>query len=194
MARYCSRQLNCRLLAGSWSRLLIELNRSADHPQLWSEFSARLKPTDRKWLMQKVYLPYRNKVKNQLHSIIARGNTARHFSVHSFTPVWQGIEREVDIGILLDPSRQSELEWANCLFNCLCKELPESWRIRFNEPYHGTDDGLTTALRQEFADECYSGIEIELSQRIFQDMPRITGKILAKAMANALHSTQDLTG
>lgn len=191
VARYCSRNLNVFMAAGKWSRLLIELNRSPDHAQLWSEFSARLSPAERQRLMKNVYHPYRDKVRNRVGSIIANGKAARHFSIHSFTPVWQGIERPVDIGILLDPNRLSEVHWADCLQNNLSKELPFDWRIEFNKPYNGTDDGLTTTLRQEFGEKEYSGIELEISQRIFHDMPRQAFQLLKRALVNALQIAQE---
>jgi predicted N-formylglutamate amidohydrolase len=33
-----------------------------------------------------------------------------HLSIHSFTPIWSGVERKVDIGILFDPDNKSEAE------------------------------------------------------------------------------------
>lgn len=45
---------------------------------------------------------------------------------------------------------------------CLSSEL----RHRFNEPYRGSDDGLTTTLRQGFQPERYIGLEVEIRQGI----------------------------
>lgn len=189
VARYCHRSLNCPLLAGKCSRLLIELNRSRNHPQLWSEFSDRLTVSARQYLMRKIYLPYRNKVKSRVDKIIRQGKLARHLSVHSFTPVWNNIPREVDIGILFDPERAAEYEWGGNLMESLKSALPKQWNLRFNEPYHGTDDGLTTTLRQEFADPYYAGIEIEISQRIFVEMPRSARSGLKTALVAALQAS-----
>ena len=38
-------------------------------------------------------------------------------------------------------------------------------RVRFNYPYAGRADGLTTALRRRFPDAAYAGIELEINQR-----------------------------
>jgi hypothetical protein len=39
-------------------------------------------------------------------------------------------------------------------------------KVRFNYPYKGTSDGLTTTLRKKFGPQ-YVGIEIEINQKFF---------------------------
>ena len=39
-------------------------------------------------------------------------------------------------------------------------------RVRRNYPYAGNGDGLTSYLRQRFADSDYIGIELEVNQRL----------------------------
>ena len=38
-------------------------------------------------------------------------------------------------------------------------------KVRFNYPYKGTSDGLTTTLRKKFGPR-YVGIEIEINQKL----------------------------
>jgi predicted N-formylglutamate amidohydrolase len=87
-----------------------------------------------------------------------------HLSIHTFTPVLNGDERSVDIGVLFDPNRKSEYEFCHLFVDCLEQVLPH-FKILFNEPYKGTDDGFTTYLRTKFPDEEYLGIEIEVNQK-----------------------------
>ena len=84
-------------------------------------------------------------------------------SIHSFTPILNGIERIADIGLLFDPARKQESRFCRELQGKL-REQPTPLRVRRNYPYRGTSDGLTTALRCKFPGDQYLGIEIEINQ------------------------------
>jgi predicted N-formylglutamate amidohydrolase len=88
-----------------------------------------------------------------------------HFSIHTFTPVLNGELRSADIGLLYDPVRFHEKQLCMHLQEHLLKLLPKLI-VKENYPYRGTDDGLTCALRQSHPDDCYSGIEIEINQKL----------------------------
>ncbi len=150
------------------------MNRSLGHEQLFSEYSQLLTPEEKELLICQYYLPYRRQVLQQIHHYRSEGKPALHFSLHSFTPVWQGKERQVDIGLLFDPARKTESKIAGQLKKQLQQSLPEMHTC-FNEPYLGTDDGLTTYLRALFPDGFYAGIEIEVNQKWVDTamMPRI---------------------
>jgi predicted N-formylglutamate amidohydrolase len=153
-------------LMGEQSRLLVELNRSPGHPQFWSEFSCGLPSAEKQDIVRQFYDPFRKKTRDWITSRLA-GSPAPvfHLSVHSFTPVWEGVEREADIGILYDPSRPLAVHWAAAWESALHSLAPH-WRIRRNYPYLGTDDGHTTALRTVFGPQAYVGIELEVNQAL----------------------------
>lgn len=167
-ARFLARYLNAPLITGSVSRLLVELNRSPGHEQLWSEFSTTLPDSEKAAIIDKYYLPYRKDVAWAVEKALAASGTCIHLSVHSFTPVWDGRRRLTDVGLLFDPSRV--LEAAFCLRwrNLLQQQIP-GIRIDDNMPYLGTDDGLTTTLRGAYTDSRYLGIELEVNQRFFDE-------------------------
>jgi predicted N-formylglutamate amidohydrolase len=144
------------------SRLLIELNRSLDHPELFSEFSNGLSVQVKDKLIHSVYLPYRKKVEDQ---IAASSTKVLHLSMHSFVPALNNKVRELEIGLLFDPRRKFEVEWCNDFRGLLKTQLPD-FRIAFNEPYLGIDDGFTTYLRTKFPQDHYLGIEIEINQKL----------------------------
>jgi predicted N-formylglutamate amidohydrolase len=83
--------------------------------------------------------------------------------VHSFTPVLDGRVRDVDVGFLYDPSRTPERDFVTAWIAAL-RERDPTLRLRRNQPYRGTSDGLTTSLRQRFDATRYLGIELEISQ------------------------------
>lgn len=144
------------------TRLLVEVNRSLGHPQLFSDYSQAFGDEDKQLVLDKYYFPYRLRVEN---AIAMLAKPTLHLSIHSFTPVWNEQVRLTDIGILFDPMRSLETAIAEKLLVLLQQELP-TFRIEFNEPYKGVDDGFTTYLRTRFSDEEYAGVELEINQKI----------------------------
>ncbi len=165
------------------TRLLIEANRSVGHREHFSEFSNGLSPSEKSAILKQYYEPYRNGVLGTIEHATRSGHRVLHLSVHSFTDVWEGQSREVDIGLLFDPSCRSE------------RVLCQAWRVeldlaerglrtRYNEPYLGIDDGMTTALRQRFASEVYAGVEVEIRQGLIgrSSEQRAMGDLLTKTL------------
>lgn len=167
LARRFARTFRAPLVEETRSRLLIELNRSPNHPRLFSEFSRVLPDEIRTELLEQIYRPYRERVRKQIRHLIGTGTgngCVFHLSVHTFTPVMKEKTRRTDIGLLFDPARPLETELATSWRRALQQRLPER-AIHFNLPYRGTSDGLTTALRTEFPDGSYAGIELEVNQK-----------------------------
>ncbi|WP_437227435.1 N-formylglutamate amidohydrolase [Planctomicrobium sp. SH661] len=163
LAKRIARRLHAPLEYETRSRLLIELNRTLGHPRIFSEFSRQLTPDVQQQLIEEIYRPYRERVITQLTQMTKQGPTL-HLSVHSFTPVMNEKTRRTDIGLLFDPSREFELRLATSWKKRLKQLLPQQ-AIHFNLPYRGTSDGFTTALRKEFPDRTYAGIELEVNQK-----------------------------
>ncbi|MGC1203633.1 MAG: N-formylglutamate amidohydrolase [Flavobacteriaceae bacterium] len=145
------------------SRLLIELNRSLHHPNLFSEFTKSLPKNDKEHIITSYYLPYRNEVENIIRDWINQNEIVLHLSIHSFTPILNDVKRLADIGLLYDS--KSLLEKTFCKsYKKELKLLNPSLNIRYNYPYLGTADGFTRYLRKQFSKN-YIGIEIEINQK-----------------------------
>lgn len=145
------------------SRLLIELNRSLHHTNLFSAFTKMLSKNEKTELINTFYLPYRNAVETQINQYINDNQLVLHISVHSFTPILNNIERNCDIGLLFDSSKKEEKLFCN-QFKSDLKKLNSNLNIRYNYPYLGKADGFTTYLRKKFP-ENYIGIELEINQK-----------------------------
>ena len=163
IATYLAEKLSTPLFKCDTTRLLIEPNRSLDNSSLFSEYSQILNSSEREEVLQQFYLPHRSGVEQFIRTSKKR---ILHLSIHTFTPVWNGIVREVDIGLLFDPERKNETLFSKGYQKEICERLPR-YRIMFNEPYLGIDDGFTTYLRTKFDDDAYLGIEIEVNQKYF---------------------------
>lgn len=142
------------------TRLLIEPNRSLHHPHLFSGYSRTLSKSHKQQLIDEHYLPYRKAVEAACTSAIEQHGSVLHLSVHSFTPVLHGEERNAHVGILYDPGHGDEKVLAAGLSNQIRQSMPHL-RVRMNYPYLGKADGLTTHLRKALPDG-YNGLELEV--------------------------------
>lgn len=163
--------------AGQMSRLLLDLNRSAHHRSLLSEFSRLLPEVERRSLMTEYYDPFRRRVREAVQSIKKQRDFVLHISVHTFTPVLveggNELVRKTGVGILYDPARSAERRFAGALVQALRSTLPARHGagipVHRNQPYRGVSDGHTAALRKTFRDREYAGLELEVRQDIVRD-------------------------
>ena len=166
LARRLSGRLKSSVYLGSISRLLIDLNRSpSNRKSLYSAYSRKLQQKDRELLLNKYYLPYREKVTGATSELIDKSNHVLHISIHSFVPVKNGKARKADIGLLYDPVQNIEKDICNFLVELLKKKVA-SLRVRRNYPYLGKSDGFTSFLRKKYSAKLYAGIEIEINQAL----------------------------
>jgi predicted N-formylglutamate amidohydrolase len=147
------------------SRLVVDLNRSIGHPQLFSPVTRALPRDVRATIVARHYEPYRQEVERRVAQAVALGRRVIHVSSHSFTPVLGGQVRRADVGLLYDPSRRGEVALCARWKAALAMRDP-ALRVRRNYPYAGKGDGLTAYLRRRFPPEAYVGIELEVNQRI----------------------------
>ena len=163
VARRLAKRLGAPLVEGRWSRLLVELNKSPDHPRHFSKFAARLGAADKRTITDLFWRPHREKVTAMVADGIRSHGRVFHIMVHSFTPVLGGDRRRADIGLLYDPKRAREKticgRWRELL-----GDHDDSLRVRRNYPYLGINNGLIPDLRRTFAENRYVGMELELNQ------------------------------
>ena len=108
LARELARAFDAPLVASTVTRLLIELNRSPGHPQLYSELTRALPPSEKARIVARYYEPYRREVEQRVAQATAARRRVIHISAHSFVPVLNGSTRNADIGLLYDPARADE--------------------------------------------------------------------------------------
>ncbi|MBR4916918.1 MAG: N-formylglutamate amidohydrolase [Fibrobacter sp.] len=163
---------------GKFSRLFVDLNRTITNKVVFSEYydtqnsRAQTAVAKMKAQARTYWREYRENVEKFVSKNIRSLRQAQrpeaaivHLGIHSFTPVLNGKVRNTDIGILYDPARPLERAYANVI-KVEIKRLYPKMKVRFNYPYKGTSDGLTTTLRKKFGPR-YVGIEIEINQKFF---------------------------
>jgi predicted N-formylglutamate amidohydrolase len=164
LARQIADALAAPLHASTTTRLLIDLNRSIGHRQLFSELTRGLARAQREDIVRSYYRPHRDRVEGDIARRIAGGQAVIHIASHSFTPVLHGVTRRADVAWLYDPRRRGEAALAQRWMAELAQRAPDL-RLRRNYPYQGRGDGLASLLRQRFGGDAYVGIELEVNQR-----------------------------
>lgn len=173
------------------TRLLVDLNRSTQSPTLFSEFTREQPLNVQEEIFKKYYQPHRKKIEEKINQVIANGEQAIHIGVHTFTPIWNNDEREVDVGLLFDPRSKAEQHFCYLWRHELNKRSPEL-RFKMNQPYRGTMDGFTTYLRRQFSGDNYLGMEIEVNQRFTDSSLEEEWQQLQEYISESLQATVQL--
>lgn len=180
-------RLGAPLVVTEISRLVVEANRSLDHPALFSGFTRRLDERMKAHLIGAYWEPFRREAGAAVDAAIRRCGSVVHLSVHSFTPEWKGRVREVDIGLLHDPGRAGEAALCRRWRAALNREAPDL-RVRLNRPYAGWTDGHCTALRSRLSGRRYLGVEVEVNNGLIRTpaAARRMGDLLVRGLISAL--------
>jgi predicted N-formylglutamate amidohydrolase len=139
-ARILAKLLNAPLILQRYSRLAYDCNRPPEAESAMPELSEvyaipgnkKLGPTQKLARINGLYRPFMDAIAAFLDERAARGQHTILVSVHSFTPVYKGKPRSLDLGLLFHQDA-----W---LANFMLKAFPGE-KARLNEPY-GPKDGV----------------------------------------------------
>jgi len=157
--------------ASAFSRMLVDLNRPADHPQVIPHVSygapvpgnAMLSLPERARRLDDFHRPYWDAVRRDVRARILDRGRCLHLSSHSFAPELDHGQRTYDCGVLYDPAAAFEASLAERIQFALRRAGLD---VRANQPYKGTEPALVTSLRGELPAAAYAGIEIETSHAV----------------------------
>jgi len=144
VARLLSRLIDAPLMLQRYSRLAYDCNRPPDSADAMPEISEttpipgnrQLSPADRLARISEIYRPFHAAIADLLDGRAAAGARSMVVTIHSFTPVYKGTPRAVELGILhdRDPSLAAKL----------ITSFP-TVAARLNQPY-GPEDGVLHTL------------------------------------------------
>jgi predicted N-formylglutamate amidohydrolase len=140
VSRILSKLLDAPLIMQRYSRLVYDCNRPPEADGAMPEVSEffeipgnkNLLPAARLARKQEISRPFHRALEEFLDKRAAERRLTIPVSIHSFTPVYKGVERNFDVGFLFDRD--------NWLANLLIKAFPKD-KARLNEPY-GPKDGV----------------------------------------------------
>ncbi|MGO4573780.1 N-formylglutamate amidohydrolase [Microvirga sp. 2TAF3] len=141
VARGLSRLLDAPLIHATVSRLVLDLNRDPSAPDSVTMLSERttvpgnldLTPAERTRRVAEVYEPFHSATDEFAEARKAAGQIAAIVSIHSFTPVYKGVQRPWEIGLIFD----EDARYA-CSVEAGLRRDP-ALTIGMNEPYSPAD-------------------------------------------------------
>lgn len=181
VARYLADDLAAPLVFSRFSRLVYDCNRHTQAPDAIPEISESiiipgnmgLTPDQREARQQEIYQPFCAALDHEINAHLSRGIAPIILTIHSFTPIYHGQRRNVQLGIVHD----SDARFADVLLACAVKTTELT--CARNEPYSSAD-GVTHTLRQHAVPHQLLNAMIEIRNDL------ITSPATMKRMANLL--------
>ena len=167
VARLLSRRIDAPLVLQRYSRLAYDCNRPPDSADAMPEISEtthipgnrHLSPDDKLMRTREIYRPFHAAIADLLDGRAAEGASSVVVTIHSFTPVYKGKPRAVELGILHDRDRR--------LADQLLTSFP-AVDARLNEPY-GPEDGVLHTLNLHAAPRGLRHAMIEIRNDLLLD-------------------------
>ena len=159
LAEQLSEKIGATLLSANYSRLLIDLNRPRHAPDsipAQSEIyqvpgNRELDEATREYRRQCLFKPFHTRLQQLIDERLADGRPVRVVGIHSFTPVYYGQPRELEVGVLFGQAKA----YAQRLLDGLDRH---PLKVAGNQPYkidplgdmtvpvHGDARGLESVL------------------------------------------------
>lgn len=167
VARRLSRLTDAPLVLQRYSRLAYDCNRPPDSADAMPEISEttaipgnrNLSPADKLARIGEIYRPFHAAVAELLDGRAAAGVRSLMVSIHSFTPVYKGERRVVELGILFDRDQRLPERLMPCFATV---------DARYNEPY-GPGDGVLHTLNLHAAPRGLAHAMIEIRNDFLSD-------------------------
>ncbi len=189
ITRHVCHDLGCQFTQTQVTRLLIDCNRSVSHNRCFSKFSHKLPDSEKKYLIEQYYIPFRQQTMDLITHHHHNNEQILHVSIHTFKPFLRGLRQNAGIGLLYDSRRHAEKEVARIWHGLLLQETP-TYLTRMNYPFPGKSDSFTHALRHQYGEQDYLGIEMEINQ-VLANSPASISEV-ANAIAHSLKQLLEL--
>jgi predicted N-formylglutamate amidohydrolase len=150
-------RLDAPAVRSRFSRLLVDPNRAEDSPTLF-RVDAEGEPVglnrdpDRSRRLREYYHPYHSAV----DEAVGGHDAPMLLSIHSFTPLYEGEPRFLEVGVLYDKAESEALELAGRLDRA-------GFRVELNAPYSGLK-GHAWAIEHHAARHERKALELEVRQ------------------------------
>ena len=169
VARRLSAALDGVLIHQRFSRLIYDCNRPPESPAAMPEKSEiyeipgnrDLTPAERYARTAALYIPFHDRVSAEVSRIAGEGRKPVVVTIHTFTPVYFGKPREVEIGILHD----TDSRLADAMLEAT---VGGPYRVERNSPY-GPEDGVTHTLRLHALPLGLANVMIEVRNDLVRD-------------------------
>ncbi len=188
VARRLSEKLDAALVAGTVSRLVYDCNRPPSSPAAMPERSEiidipgnqGLNASARQERVEMYYEPFRAALSDR----IKQTENPVMVTIHSFTPIYHGARRSVEIGVLHD----TDSRLADAMLQSAAAHTQAN--VQRNQPY-GVNDGVTHTLQEHAIPGGHANVMLEIRNDIIEtrDQQRAMGDMLAGWLADAFSQT-----
>ncbi|RPE71986.1 putative N-formylglutamate amidohydrolase [Pacificibacter maritimus] len=193
LTKYLSQHLNAVAIVGAVSRLVYDCNRPPYAPDAMPERSEiidipgnkNLSQADRDARITTYYTPFHAAVSAQ----VAKTRCPIIVTIHSFTPVYHGQKRDLEIGILHD----TDSRLADAMLESATHFYPGT--VQRNAPY-GPEDGVTHTLQTHALPAGLPNVMLEIRNDLIttdqqqKDMAQLLAQWIAQSCANLAQATR----
>lgn len=170
LALFLSRELDACLIHQRFSRLAYDCNRPPvsdsaipKRSEIFDIPGNIAATADERWArVDGIYRPFQAAVAQEITRRKAAGQPTVLVTLHSFTPVFKGVRRDVEIGILHD----SDARFADRVIAAL--NHGSGFVVRRNDPY-GPEDGVTHTLIEHGVRNGLQNVMVEVRNDLFAD-------------------------
>ncbi len=153
-------RFGCSAVLSNFSRLIIDPNREASAPTLIRDtaeglpvqMNVGLSDAERENRLQTFYRPYHDAIDRMMGS----SEASVLLSLHSFTPVYEGATRPMELGVLFDEEEELAEDVREALVSA-------GFVVAMNEPYSGKA-GLIYCVERHAKKYGCRALELELRQ------------------------------
>jgi predicted N-formylglutamate amidohydrolase len=171
LARALSQQLDAPVIMQRYSRLVFDCNRVIEAPDAIVEVSdglpipanQGLATEDRLSRFNQIYAPFKQAVKQVIDNCLHQGTRPAIVCIHSFTPVFKGQQRSLDLGVIHDPTAPA---FAGYILE-LGRQAGQ-YRIEPNQPYEARD-GVTHTLQMHGVQRKLPNVMFEVRNDLVSD-------------------------
>ena len=170
VAKQMALLLSAPLIAQKISRLVYDCNRPPHSPTAMPPKSEiydiigneNLSEKDKQSRAENYYVPFNDAVSWVVDEQIAQGNRPIIVTIHSFTPIYNGQPRAVEIGILHD----EDTRFADEMLRQMSSD--KFYKIQRNQPY-GPKDGVTHTLKLHAQSKGLLNVMLEVRNDLIVD-------------------------
>lgn len=192
VTREVAQLLDAPLILQRYSRLVYDCNRAENASSTIPTISASieipsnidLNDNERKARYKEIYLPFETAICRIIDNFIEQGKNPAVVSIHSFTKIYNGEIRNLDLGVLHD----SDSSLADEILSLA--ENDSDYITRRNEPY-GPQDAVTYTINLHGVDRGLLNVMIEICNELISDEEgqRLWAHRLAKLLASAINNS-----
>jgi predicted N-formylglutamate amidohydrolase len=167
-----SKQLDAPLILQRYSRLVFDCNRVMEAPDAIVEVSdgveipanQQLSAAGRQARFDLVYTPFKRAVEQVINDCLQQRTSPAIVCIHSFTPIFKGQQRSLELGIIHDASDAS--------FAISTLDLSRQsgqYSVELNQPYEARD-GVTHTLEMHGVQRKLSNVMFEVRNDLIRDV------------------------